>query len=203
MTQQITRRAVLVGTASAVSIATISSLHSVTLNPNFFSAIITDARCDESQAFLGGMIGKTVRNIDVREDPCGQWYRFLREAVIAEEGALAGLTTWIDFEIIRRCAFEVGLHCKTRGDHAPVGPNRVVHTLTGGLTRLGPLLTSPHADPWPAILATGLSRNDCGSSPFAAIPRTFESSNPSRRSGLLVSWILRSDPSRLRRNRET
>jgi len=109
MSGSMTRRGVLSG---AVAIAGVTAL------PQFLHArpagraairhVVVDERLIESAAFAAGIPGSRIHTVGALDDLCNRWYTQLRRQVLADARPIAGLTTWMDYVVMRSCAAEIG-----------------------------------------------------------------------------------------------
>ena len=88
---------------------------------NRVSLLVTDARFEESKRFAATFAGAARCQLDIADDVCHHWYGSLRDRVTAEKGDLVGVTTWIDFEVMRGCAAEAGYQCRSQNMLPAVG----------------------------------------------------------------------------------
>ena len=125
--------------------------------------VITEQRFVESRLFRAG-IGADVLHVQAGADVCRQWYDSLRQLARPDRGAVAGLTTWIDFLVLRGCLGEAGFRCHYRGEHAPrAGDGMLTHTVFGDGVLMAMLIDA--ADVWPRVLGAALA---AGRGPVAA-----------------------------------
>jgi hypothetical protein len=116
--------------------------------------VITEPRFAESRPFLAG-IGSAVPQVQAGLDVCRQWYDSLQQLASRHRGAVAGLTTWIDFLVLRGCFGEVGFRCRYHGEHAPrAGDGVLSHTVFGDGVLMAALIEAAHD--WPRTLGTAL-----------------------------------------------
>lgn len=109
MIRSLTRRGVLSG---AAAIAGVSAL------PRFLSArpaaataighVVVDKRLSQSAAFAAGLPGSRLHTVGALDDLCHRWYTQLKRQVLADARAVAGLTSWMDYLVMRSCAAEIG-----------------------------------------------------------------------------------------------
>lgn len=104
MSGSTTRRGVLAG---AVAIAGLTALPRF-LNPSSIRHLVVDERLAHSAAFASGFGGSRIHRVSALDDLCNRWYTKLRKHVQADAGHLAGLTTWLDYVVMRSCAAEIG-----------------------------------------------------------------------------------------------
>jgi hypothetical protein len=123
-----TRRGVLTGAAAIAG---------VTALPQFLNAhpavrgvighVVVDERLIHSAAFAAGISGSRIHTVSALDDLCNRWYTQLRRQVLAEGGHIAGLTTWIDYVVMRGCAAEIGYVGTFHAEHL-VGAGGVQYT---------------------------------------------------------------------------
>jgi hypothetical protein len=109
MSGPVTRRGVLVG-AAAVAAATAL--------PPFMQAsratrapighVVIDERLVQTAPSAGHPLVARVHTVGALDDLCSRWYLQLRREVLASSGHIAGLTTWMDYVVMRSCAAEIG-----------------------------------------------------------------------------------------------
>jgi hypothetical protein len=109
MSGSLTRRGVLTGAAAIAG---------VTALPQFLNAppagrratrhVVVDERLIQSAAFADGFPGSRIHTVGALDDLCNRWYTQLRRQVLADAAAIAGLTTWMDYVVMRSCAVEIG-----------------------------------------------------------------------------------------------
>ena len=109
MSGSLTRRGVLKGAAAIAG---------VTALPLFLSAhraarsaighVVVDERLTQSAAFAAGISGSRVHKVSALDDLCNRWYTQLRRQVLADARSIAGLTSWMDYVVMRGCAAEIG-----------------------------------------------------------------------------------------------
>ncbi|MGC1457642.1 MAG: hypothetical protein WA825_05145 [Steroidobacteraceae bacterium] len=109
MSGSMTRRGVLSG---AVAIAGMTAL------PQFLNArpvgrdgighVVIDERLIESADFAAGISGSRIHTVGALDDLCNRWYTQLRRRVLADARSIAGLTSWMDYVVMRSCAAEIG-----------------------------------------------------------------------------------------------
>jgi hypothetical protein len=115
MFERINRRRVIAGATAVAGVAATG----VRLNANDGAArpvslLVTDTRFAASKRFAARIAGTARCQLDISDDVCRHWYGSIRERVRAEQGDLVGVTTWIDFEIMRGCAAEAGYVCHSQ-----------------------------------------------------------------------------------------
>lgn len=104
-----TRRGVLTGAAAIAG---------ATALPQFLSArpsarsrighVVVDARVPHSADFAAGFSGSRIHTVSAMDDLCNRWYTQLRRQVLADAASISGLTTWMDYVVMRSCAAEIG-----------------------------------------------------------------------------------------------
>jgi hypothetical protein len=109
MSGSITRRGVLSGAAGIAGLTALPSfLTSASAARSAISHVVVDDRFAHSAAFAGGFGGSRIHHVNALDDLCNRWYTGLRREVLAEPGHIAGLTTWMDYVVMRSCAAEIG-----------------------------------------------------------------------------------------------
>ena len=139
MSGSMTRRGVLTG---AAAIAGMTAL------PQFLNAhtaiahVVVDERLAQSAQFARGVAATRVHAVGALDDLCSRWYTQLRAEVLADAGHIAGLTTWMDYVVMRSCAAEIGYTGAFHAEHVPRGAAGLAHAVTAhpdlllALTRL-------------------------------------------------------------------
>jgi hypothetical protein len=109
MSGSITRRGVLTG-AAVIAGVTALPLFLTPSSParSAIGHVVVDDRLAHSAAFAGGFVGAHIHHVDALEDLCNRWYTRLRREVLADARHIAGLTSWMDYVVMRSCAAEIG-----------------------------------------------------------------------------------------------
>ena len=120
MSGSITRRGVLTGAAGIAG---------VTVLPGFLAPsggassaighVVVDDRLAHSAAFAAGFIAADIHHVDALDDLCHRWYTRLRRQLMVDAGHIAGLTTWMDYVVMRSCAAEIGYRRAFHTEHLP------------------------------------------------------------------------------------
>lgn len=71
--------------------------------------VVRDGRYAASRRHAEGLAPQAQRILDARDDLARLWYRGLAAEARRTPLALAGLTTWSDYVVLRGCAAEAGL----------------------------------------------------------------------------------------------
>ena len=127
MSGSLTRRGVLTG---AAAIAGMTAL------PRFLNArvaighVVVDERLAQSAQFARGVAATRMHAVGALNDLCNRWYTRLRAQVLADAGPIAGLTTWMDYVVMRSCAAEIGYAGAFHAEHVPVGAAGLAHAVT-------------------------------------------------------------------------
>ncbi|HEY4339963.1 MAG TPA: hypothetical protein VGM97_08465 [Steroidobacteraceae bacterium] len=113
MSGSITRRGALIGAAAITGVSALPLL----LAPanaalSAIGHVVIDDRLAQSAAFAAGFVGTRIHHVDALNDLCNRWYTQLRRQVLADAQPIAGLTTWMDYVIMRSCAAEIG-YCRS------------------------------------------------------------------------------------------
>jgi hypothetical protein len=69
---------------------------------------VVDERLTQSAAFAAGIPGSRIHKVSALDDLCNRWYTQLRRQVLADGRQIAGLTSWMDYVVMRGCAAEIG-----------------------------------------------------------------------------------------------
>ncbi len=88
--------------------------------------VVVDGRCTASAFFAGGFHRPRIHVVSALDDLCHRWYTRLRTEVLADAGHIAGMTTWMDYEVMRSCAAEIGYVRAFHADHLGSSGLRVV-----------------------------------------------------------------------------
>jgi hypothetical protein len=125
-----TRRGVLTGAAAiAATTAAPQFLRRSRVGPTAIGHVVVDERLPQSAAFASGIDGSRRHAISALDDLCNRWYTRLRREVRATSTAVAGLTTWMDFVVMRSCAAEIGYACAFHAEQVP-GRGFLEHQVT-------------------------------------------------------------------------
>jgi hypothetical protein len=109
MSGSITRRGVLTGAAVIAGVTALPSfLTPASAARSAIGHVVVDDRLAHSAAFAGGFGGSKIHHVNALDDLCNRWYTRLRREVVADAGHIAGLTTWMDYVVMRSCAAEIG-----------------------------------------------------------------------------------------------
>jgi hypothetical protein len=180
MNPAVNRRDLLTGVAAVAGAAVLPRIE-LGVEPLRLAAVVVDRRYPELRQFHETLQGSAARVIDAA-DLCRHWYG---DNMVEAGMAIAGLTTWIDFIVMRGCARETGLPTTLIGDHASVSAEAIAHTCVQSLCG-DPGLAS---EVWPASVASwvksGLWRR-AGSLRRQTVPGR----NVSGRLMHWVSWVI-------------
>lgn len=149
-----TRRGVLTG---AAAIAGMTALPAFLNARTAIGHVVVDARLPQSAQFARGVAATRTHAVGALDDLCNRWYMQLRAAVLADAGHIAGLTTWMDYVVMRSCAAEIGYAGAFHAEHIPAGAAHLTHAVTAhpdllsALTRLG----QPHR--WARVMGAALA----------------------------------------------
>lgn len=114
-----TRRGVLTG---AAVIAGATALPGFLLpQRSAIGHVVVDERLAESAAFAAGFASALHHPVNAIDDLCNLWYTRLRHLAKRESAHIAGLTTWMDFVVMRSCASEIGHVGAFHAEHVPDG----------------------------------------------------------------------------------
>jgi len=117
-----TRRGILAG---AAALAGVTSLPVLARAPAIGHAVV-DERLAHSAAFARGLNASRIHRVNALDDLCNRWYTQMRKAVLADGGRIAGLTTWMDYIVMRSCAAEIGYVRTAYTEHRQAGHVRWV-----------------------------------------------------------------------------
>jgi hypothetical protein len=132
----LTRRRILTGAAAIAGVTALPQvLHLSTVlaaaaaphtRRTAIHHVVVDARCAASASFASGFHRPRIHVVSALDDLCHRWYTRLRTEVLADAGPVAGMTTWIDYVVMRSCAAEIGYRRVFHGDHLDASGLRVV-----------------------------------------------------------------------------
>ena len=154
MSGSLTRRGVLTG---AAAIAGMTAL------PQFLNAraaighVVVDERLAASAQFAGGLAATRVHTVGALDDLCNRWYTQLRTEVLADAGHIAGLTTWMDYVVMRSCAVESGYAGAFHAEHIPLGAAVIAHAVTAHPELLSSLVQLGQPQTWARVLGEALA----------------------------------------------
>ncbi|HEX3838305.1 MAG TPA: hypothetical protein VHW25_15175 [Steroidobacteraceae bacterium] len=117
MSRSITRRGVLAGAAAIAGVSALPPLLAPTRSA--IGHVVVDERLTASVAFGGGFRGPDIHPVSALDDLCNRWYTRLRREVLANGAHIAGLTSWIDYVVMRSCAAEIGYRSAFHTEHPP------------------------------------------------------------------------------------
>jgi hypothetical protein len=153
MSGSMTRRGVLTG---AAAIAGITAL------PQFLNAraaigdVVVDERLAQSAQFARGVAATRVHWVGALDDLCNRWYTQLRTQVLADAGHIAGLTTWMDYMVMRACAAEIGYVGAFHAEHVPLAAAGIAHAVTAHPDLLS-ALTRATPRSWAQVIGEALA----------------------------------------------
>ncbi len=113
MSASITRRGVLTGAAALAGMTALPKL----LNAAAIGHLVVDERLADSAAFAAGFDAPRIHRVNALDDLCNRWYTRMRREVLADTRQIAGLTSWMDYIIMRDCAAEVGYRRAFHAEH--------------------------------------------------------------------------------------
>jgi hypothetical protein len=91
------------------------------------------------------------------DDLCNRWYTQLRASVLADAGHIAGLTTWMDYVVMRSCAAEIGYAGAFHAEHIPAGAARLTHAVTAHPDLLSALSRLVQPQSWAQVMGEALA----------------------------------------------
>jgi hypothetical protein len=131
MSGSITRRGMLTGAAAVAGATALPRILTSARNATTTIAhLVVDARLIDTAALGDGFQTARVHTVSALDDLCNRWYTQLRRQVLADAGHIAGLTTWMDFEIMRSCAAEIG-YIRSRDSWARALEEKLARTADG------------------------------------------------------------------------
>lgn len=104
MSGSMSRRGVLAGAAALVGVTSLPKI----LHAAAIGHVVVDERLKHSAAFAAGFQSPRIHRIGALNDLCNRWYTGMRKAVLADARHIAGLTSWMDYVVMRDCAAEIG-----------------------------------------------------------------------------------------------
>jgi hypothetical protein len=136
MGRSLTRRGVLTGAAAIAGVTALPKLlhlrtiEAAAATPRTQRAaiyhVVVDGRCAASACFASGFHQPRIHVVSALDDLCHHWYTRLRTEVLANAGHVAGMTTWMDYVVMRSCAAEIGYRRAFHADHVDASGLRVV-----------------------------------------------------------------------------
>ncbi len=185
MSGSVTRRGVLTGAAAFTGVSALPQF----LTHTRIGHVVVDARLAHSAHFAGGLNASHVHRVDALDDLCSRWYTRLRSAVLADAGHIAGLTTWMDYVIMRSCTAEVGYVGAFHAEHLP-GATSLEHRVTACPELLSLLARLVEPRDWAHALGHALAAGAHLRSRFApgqvfSATTAAISSGPNR----MVTWV--------------
>jgi hypothetical protein len=130
MSGSLSRRGVLTSAAAlAAATALPRFLHPSLVGRTSIGHVVVDERLSQSAMFASGFDGPRLYAINALDDLCNRWYTQLRREVRASSQPIAGLTTWIDYVVMRSCAAEIGYAGVFHAEHVP-GGGLLAHRVT-------------------------------------------------------------------------
>jgi hypothetical protein len=154
MSESMTRRGVLTG---AVAIAGMTALPQFLKTRSRFGHVVVDERLAHSAQFARGIAATRMHQVSALDDLCNRWYTQLRTEVRADGGHIAGLTTWMDYVVMRSCAAEIGYAGAFHAEHIPVGAAGLAHAVTAHPELLSSLTRLAQPQTWARILGEALA----------------------------------------------
>jgi hypothetical protein len=122
MSGSMTRRGILTGAAALAGVTTLPIFASVPT----MGHVVVDDRLAPSAVFARTRPAARIHRVNALDDLCHRWYTQLRAQVLADGRQIAGLTTWMDYIVMRSCAAEIG-HVRTAyAEHREAGQVRWV-----------------------------------------------------------------------------
>ncbi len=127
-----TRRGVLTGAAALAGVTALPDvLNSAQRRP--ISHAVLDERLAHSAQFAHGVNALRTHRVNALDDLCSRWYTQLRRQVLTDAGHIAGLTSWIDYMVMRDCAAEIGYARAFHAEHAAGTQGAWAHALGAAL----------------------------------------------------------------------
>jgi hypothetical protein len=155
MRVRITRRGVLAGAAAIAGASAVPQVLRQQRAP--IAHVVVDERLPAAAAFAAAIAGARVQKVNALADLCHRWYTQLRPQVLAVAAPVAGLTTWMDFVVMRDCAAEIGYRTEFHAEHVP-GAAGLEHRVSARPELLRQLLRIDAPTLWPQALGAALAR---------------------------------------------
>jgi hypothetical protein len=181
-----TRRGVLTGAAAIAGMTALPQF----LNPRAtIGHAVVDERLAQSAQFAGGLAATRMHTVGALDDLCNRWYTQLRHQVLADAGHIAGLTTWMDYVVMRSCAAEIGYTTAFHAEHVPVGAAGLAHVVTAHPQLLSSLTRLAQPQTWARVLGEALASGAHLRSRF--VPGAVFSGTTAAAAGhvRMVSWV--------------
>ena len=186
MSGSLTRRGVLTG---AAAIAGMTAL------PRFLNArvaighVVVDERLAQSAQFARGVAATRMHAVGALNDLCNRWYTRLRAQVLADAGPIAGLTTWMDYVVMRSCAAEIGYAGAFHAEHVPGGAAGLAHAVTAHPDLLASLVRLAQPQSWAQAMGEALASGAHLRSRF--VPGEVFSATTAAQAGhvRMVTWV--------------
>jgi hypothetical protein len=154
MSGSMTRRGVLTG---AAAIAGMTALPQFLGARTAFGHVVLDERLAQSARFARGIDATRTHWVGALDDLCNRWYTQLRAAVLADGAHIAGLTTWMDYVVMRSCAAEIGYAGAFHAEHIPSGAARLTHAVTAHPDLLLALTRLVQPESWAEVMGESLA----------------------------------------------
>ena len=84
-------------------------------------------------------------------------YMDMYAEVLADAGHIAGLTTWMDYVVMRSCAAEIGYASAFHAEHVPVAATALAHAVTAHPDLLSSLVQLGQPQTWARVLGEALA----------------------------------------------
>jgi hypothetical protein len=149
-----TRRGVLTGAAAIAGMTALPQF----LNPRAaIGHVVVDERLAQSALFARGVAATRMHAVGALDDLCNRWYTQLRDQVLSDAGHIAGLTTWMDYVVMRSCAAEIGYASAFHAEHVPVDATALAHSVTAHPDLLSSLVRLGQPQTWARVLGEALA----------------------------------------------
>jgi len=149
-----TRRSVLTGAAAIAGMTALPQF----LDPRAtIGHVVVDERLAQSALFARGVAAIRIHTVGALDDLCNRWYTQLRDQVLSDAGHIAGLTTWMDYVVMRSCAAEIGYASAFHAEHVPVGAAGLAHVVSAHPELLSSLTRLAQPQTWARVLGEALA----------------------------------------------
>jgi hypothetical protein len=122
MSGSMTRRKVLAGAAALAGVASLPSM----VSARRIGHVVVDERLPHSGAFAQTHESARIHPVNALNDLCNRWYTQMRAQVLADARDIAGVTSWMDYIVMRSCAAEIGYIRTSYAEHREAGQVRSV-----------------------------------------------------------------------------
>jgi hypothetical protein len=150
-----TRRGVLTGAAALAGVSALPQFLTP-LTRTAIGHVVVDDRLASSAHFASRFDAARVHAVNALDDLCNRWYTRLRAQVLADTGHIAGLTSWMDYVVMRSCAAEVGYVGAFHAEHVPAATG-LEHIVTAYPDLLAQLVQRAQPQSWAHAMGEALA----------------------------------------------